>query len=66
MNDMFKYSMAKGKDDILKNGAGADDVRNFLKEWSKPIMRGVLKWASNGGRSAVLLIEWLVHLMLKV
>ena len=31
MNDMSKDSMAKGKDDILKNGAGAGDVRNFLK-----------------------------------
>ena len=31
MNDMFKHSMGKGKDEILKNGAGTDDVRKFLK-----------------------------------
>ena len=31
MNDMFKHSKGKGKDEILKNGAGTDDVRKFLK-----------------------------------
>ena len=31
VKELFKNSMGKGKDDILKNGAGADDVRNFLK-----------------------------------
>ena len=29
--DMFKHSMGKGKDEILKNGAGTDDVRKSLK-----------------------------------
>ena len=48
MNDMFKYSMAKGKDDILKNGAGADDVRNFLK--------GVVK--AKGGDEKAQLACW--------
>ena len=31
VNDMFKHSMGKGKDEILKNGAGTDDVRKFLQ-----------------------------------
>ena len=31
VKELFKNSMGKGKDDILNNGAGADDVRNFLK-----------------------------------
>ena len=31
MKDMSKHSMAKGKDEILKNRAGTDDVRKFLK-----------------------------------
>ena len=31
VKDMFKHSMGKGKDEILKNGAGTDDVRKFLK-----------------------------------
>ena len=31
VKELFKNSMGNGKDDILKNGAGADDVRNFLK-----------------------------------
>ena len=30
VKDMFKHSMGKGKDEILKNGAGTDDVRKFL------------------------------------
>ena len=35
VKELFKNSMGKGKDDILKNGAGADDVRNFLKRVAK-------------------------------
>ena len=31
VQDMFQHSMGKGKDEILKNGAGTDDVRKFLK-----------------------------------
>ena len=31
VKDMFKHSMVKAKDDSLINGAGADDVRKFLK-----------------------------------
>ena len=31
VKDMSKHSMGKGKDKILKNGAGTDDVSNFLK-----------------------------------
>ena len=31
VKEVFKNSMGKGKDDSLKNGAGADDVRKFLK-----------------------------------
>ena len=48
MNDMSKDSMAKGKDDILKNGAGADDVRNFLK--------GVVK--ANNARGIKVGFKW--------
>ena len=36
---MFKRGMGKGKDDILKNGAGADDERNFFK-WSQIMLFG--------------------------
>ena len=28
---MFKHSMGKGKDEILQNGAGTDDLRKILK-----------------------------------
>ena len=31
VTDMFKHSMGKGKDEILKNGAGTDDLRKFLQ-----------------------------------
>ena len=31
VKDMFKHSMGKGKDEILKNVAGTDDVRKLLK-----------------------------------
>ena len=36
VKDIFKHSMGKGKDEILKNGAGIDDVR-------KKFLKGVVK-----------------------
>ena len=31
VKDVFKHCMGKVKDDLLKNGAGTDDMRKFLK-----------------------------------
>lgn len=53
VKELFKNSMGKGKDDILKNGAGADDVRNFLKRVVKANKaRGIkvgFKWRKISG-----------------
>ena len=53
VKELFKISMGKGKDDILINGAGADDVRNFLKRVVKANKaRGIkvgFKWRKISG-----------------
>ena len=53
VKEVFKNSMGKGKDDSLKNGAGADDVRKFLKRVVKVNKaRGVkvgFKWRKISG-----------------
>ena len=55
VKDLFKNSMGKEKDDILKNGAGADDVRNFLKRVVKANnargIKVVFKWKKISGIS---------------
>ena len=44
VKDIFKHSMGKGKDEILKNGAGTDDVKGVVKANKAKGIRVGFQW----------------------